>query len=253
MRLDQHESSYDVNDNLRAVWTLDVYAQPCSRSTAWTARFRRRRSARCCIKRSGHQIGDHLEELFADFGISRPLSSLGALLGIAQILGGFRTHGAAGVDVHSGTSHTWGRCLILAHSMPWFGHTVQNRDTARDVWKTPLHFSNGPFSCQWSRIKGSAVNMATDDECVRVAHEYARLAGLTKHQNVRDQLLDLARGWTAVAQHERRSDARVLHFTPATTSPETQQRSRRQSKLPISRSRDMTLSPHWFAPRRVRD
>ena len=144
-------------------------------------------------------------------------------------------------------------CHTLAHSMPWFGHTVQNRDTARDVWKTPLHFSNGPFSCQWSRIRGSAVNMATDDECVRVAHEYARLAGLTKHQNVRDQLLDLARGWTAVAQHERRSDARVLHFTPATTSPETQQRSRRQSKLPISRSRDMTLSPHWFAPRRVRD
>src|SRR5262249_40178360 len=108
MRLVQPESSYDVNDKLRAVWILDVYAQPCSRSTAWTARFRRRRSARCCIKRSGHQIGDHLEEFFADFGISRPLSSFGALLGIAQILGGFRTHGAASVDVHSGTSHMWG-------------------------------------------------------------------------------------------------------------------------------------------------
>jgi len=60
--------------------------------------------------------------------------------------------------------------------------------------------------------------MATDDECLRVAREYARLAGLTKHRNVRDQLLDLARGWTAIAQHERRSDARVLRFTPATTS-----------------------------------
>jgi hypothetical protein len=35
--------------------------------------------------------------------------------------------------------------------------------------------------------------MATDDECLRYAHEYARLAGLTKHRNVRDQLLDLAR------------------------------------------------------------
>jgi DUF3037 family protein len=64
----------------------------------------------------------------------------------------------------------------------------------------------------------------------RYAHEYARLAGLTKHRNVRDQLIDLARGWTAVAQHERRSDVRVLRFTPATTSPETQQRSRRQSR-----------------------
>jgi hypothetical protein len=72
--------------------------------------------------------------------------------------------------------------------------------------------------------------MATDDECLRYAHEYARLAGLTKHRNVRDQLIDLARGWTAVAQSERRSDdARVLRFTPATTSPETQ-RSRRQSR-----------------------
>ncbi len=73
--------------------------------------------------------------------------------------------------------------------------------------------------------------MATDDECLRYAHEYARLAGLTKHRNVRDQLLDLARGWTAMAQHERRSDgARVLRFTPpATKSPETQ-RSRRQSR-----------------------
>ena len=57
--------------------------------------------------------------------------------------------------------------------------------------------------------------MGTDDECLRYAHEYARLARLTKHRNVRDQLLDLARGWTAIAQHERRSDARVLRFTPA--------------------------------------
>ena len=72
--------------------------------------------------------------------------------------------------------------------------------------------------------------MATDDECLRYAHEYARLAGLTNYRNVRDQLRDLARGRTAVAQSERRSDdARVLRFTPATNSPETQ-RSRRQSR-----------------------
>ena len=72
--------------------------------------------------------------------------------------------------------------------------------------------------------------MSTDEECLRYAHEYARLAGLTTHRKVRDQLIDLARGWTAVAQYERRSDARVLHFTPATTSPETHQRSRQQSR-----------------------
>jgi hypothetical protein len=44
-----------------------------------------------------------------------------------------------------------------------------------------------------------------------IATMYARLAGLTNYRNVRDQLIDFARGWTAVAQHERRSDdARVL-------------------------------------------
>ena len=60
--------------------------------------------------------------------------------------------------------------------------------------------------------------MATDDECVRVAHEYARLAGLTKHQNVRDQLLDLARGWTAIAQHERAPFYASHHFTKTATT-----------------------------------
>jgi hypothetical protein len=105
----------------------------CSRSTAWAARFRPRRSARCCRKRSGRQIGDHLKKPFADFGISCLLSGLGALLGIAQVLGGFRTHRVACVDVHSGTSHMYGRCLTLTHSMPWFGHSVQNRHAARDV------------------------------------------------------------------------------------------------------------------------
>src|SRR5262245_26905429 len=76
-----------------------------------------RASAGGCIKLSGDQIGGHLEGLFADFGIRRPLSSLGALLGIAQILGGFRTHGAASVDVHSGTSHMWGP---LPHPRPLY-------------------------------------------------------------------------------------------------------------------------------------
>ena len=54
--------------------------------------------------------------------------------------------------------------------------------------------------------------MATDDECLRIAHEYARLAGLTKQRNVQDQLLDLARGWTAIARHERRSDGARAPF-----------------------------------------
>ena len=114
--------------------------QPCSRSAAWAVRFRRCRSARCCRKRGGRQIGDQLEKHFADFGIIRPLSGLRALLGSAQILGGLRTHEAASVDVHCG-SHLCRR-LTLAHSMPWFGHSVQNRDTARNVWMAMLQVSN---------------------------------------------------------------------------------------------------------------
>jgi hypothetical protein len=34
------------------------------------------------------------------------------------------------------------RRLTLAHSMPWFGHSVQNRDTAHNVWMAMLHVSN---------------------------------------------------------------------------------------------------------------
>jgi hypothetical protein len=56
--------------------------------------------------------------------------------------------------------------------------------------------------------------MTPDDDCMCNAREYLRLAGLTDRRTVREQLLDLARGWTAVAQSERRSDdARVLTFT----------------------------------------
>jgi hypothetical protein len=67
-----------------------------------------------------------------------------------------------------------------------------------------------------------ALTMATDDddecvcyaneyECMCYASEYERLAALTNYRPVRDQLLDHARGWTAVAEGERRSDdARVL-------------------------------------------
>src|SRR5262249_19471133 len=135
----------------------------CSRSN-WTARFRRRRSSRCCIKRSCHQIDDHLEELFADFGISRPLSGLGALLGIAQILGGFRTLGAASVAVHSGTSHMCRR-LTLAHSMPWFGHTVRNRDTAHDVRRTLLHFSTSHFSLSVVSLESAVTRPPTTNAC----------------------------------------------------------------------------------------
>jgi hypothetical protein len=54
----------------------------------------------------------------------------------------------------------------------------------------------------------------SEDECMCYAGEYERLAALTNYRPVRDQLLDLARGWTAVAEHERRSAARVLTLPP---------------------------------------
>ena len=82
--------------------------------------------------------------------------------------------------------------------------------------------------------------MATDDECLRIAHEYARLAGLTKHQNVRDQLLDLARGWTAIAQHERAPFYASHHFTKTATTKMT-------SKALVSADdRDPTAMPKFM-------
>jgi len=42
------------------------------------------------------------------------------------------------------------------------------------------------------------------------AHECVRLAGLTGDLTVRDQILDLARGWIRIALHAR--DSRVVEF-----------------------------------------
>jgi hypothetical protein len=39
--------------------------------------------------------------------------------------------------------------------------------------------------------------MATDEECVGYARECVRLAGLCTDQEVRDQLLEMARNWMA--------------------------------------------------------
>ena len=76
--------------------------------------------------------------------------------------------------------------------------------------------------------------MATDDECLRYAHEYARLAGLTNHRNVRDQLITLARDWIVAArkheEEEEDDDSKVLVF------PSAVERSRRHG-LRMSRSR----------------
>ena len=59
-------------------------------------------------------------------------------------------------------------------------------------------------------LTGSS-QMASDDEWMRYAREYVRLAALTDLQPVREQLIEHARGCVAAALQERRSDdARVL-------------------------------------------
>jgi NADH:ubiquinone oxidoreductase subunit D len=47
--------------------------------------------------------------------------------------------------------------------------------------------------------------MATDKECVGYARECVRLARLTQDQRIREQLLNMAREWMAVAMHEEKS------------------------------------------------
>jgi hypothetical protein len=54
--------------------------------------------------------------------------------------------------------------------------------------------------------------MATDEACVGYARECVRLAGLAADQELREQLLQMARNWMAEAMHERYKDA--VKLTP---------------------------------------
>ena len=57
--------------------------------------------------------------------------------------------------------------------------------------------------------------MATDEGCVEYARECVRLAGLATDQELREQLLQMARNWMAEAMHERCKDA--VKFKPASS------------------------------------
>ena len=46
--------------------------------------------------------------------------------------------------------------------------------------------------------------MRTDEECVEYARDCVRLAGLTEDQEIRDQLLNMAREWMGAAMSETR-------------------------------------------------
>src|SRR5262249_7430221 len=50
-------------------------------------------------------------------------------------------------------------CLTLSHSMPWFGHTVQNRDTRGNVWTTMLHISNGRYGLTHQRALSATTSL----------------------------------------------------------------------------------------------
>ena len=47
--------------------------------------------------------------------------------------------------------------------------------------------------------------MTIDHACEGYARECVRLAGLANDQQLRDQLLDMAREWMAVAMHETKT------------------------------------------------
>jgi hypothetical protein len=54
--------------------------------------------------------------------------------------------------------------------------------------------------------------MTSYEKCMGHAQECVRLAGLTSDMTVRDQVLDLARGWIRIALSARDSAARVIEF-----------------------------------------
>jgi len=60
--------------------------------------------------------------------------------------------------------------------------------------------------------------MTIDQKCMAHARECVRLAGLTDDQEVRDQLITLARGWIVAARKEEEEDdddSKVLVFPSA--------------------------------------
>jgi hypothetical protein len=54
--------------------------------------------------------------------------------------------------------------------------------------------------------------MTSYEECMDHAQECVRLAGLTSDLTVRDQILELARGWLRIALRARDGKARVIEF-----------------------------------------
>ena len=51
------------------------------------------------------------------------------------------------------------------------------------------------------------MRMTKDSDCVGYARDCARLATLTTDEQIREQLLQMAREWMAVAMHEEKAPA----------------------------------------------
>jgi hypothetical protein len=55
--------------------------------------------------------------------------------------------------------------------------------------------------------------MASYEECMSHADECVRLAGMTGDTTLRDQIIELARGWLSSALRAHNTDARVIEFS----------------------------------------
>jgi hypothetical protein len=54
--------------------------------------------------------------------------------------------------------------------------------------------------------------MASYQECMRHADECVRLAAMTDDTTVRNQIIELARGWLRTASSAQNDNARVIEF-----------------------------------------
>jgi hypothetical protein len=84
------------------------------------------------------------------------------------------------------------------------------------IWRS-LYGSWDAKSCE-SRGANPSLRvpcMTVDEKCMAHARECVRLAGLTDDQEVRDQLIALARDWIVAKEEEEDDDSKVLVFPSA--------------------------------------
>jgi hypothetical protein len=71
------------------------------------------------------------------------------------------------------------------------------------------------FTLRRRSCVSKGISMASYQECMRHADECVRLAAMTDDTTVRDQIIELARGWMRTALGARNGEARVIEFPEA--------------------------------------